>query len=98
MVVTDVLSHPFLMLCYGILANVLGGLMEVSKPGAPAHPSVYIRERPYRVALGVIAAFAGYGVLASTGQLTGISAFGVAYLGVDALDKLSNAAGNRLTG
>jgi len=92
---TDIIAHPLAMLIYGMAAQLLAALAEASRPGKPVHPITYVRERPYRIALGLVAGVAGYGALASTGQLTAVAAFGVGYMGSDALQKLASAAGNR---
>lgn len=90
------LFHPFAMLLYGMVANMLGILEDASsQQKEPVHPVEFFRRRPYRFALGIIAGLAGYGALADTGQLTAIAAFGVGYMGVDALSKIANAASNR---
>lgn len=94
----DLIAHPFAMLAYGLAANLIGGCMEASSPGKPVNPVAYVADRPYRTALGVIAALAGYGALASTDQLTAISAFAVSYAGIDVLDKIGQAAANRVAG
>lgn len=91
----DLIAHPFAALLYGMAAQIIAGMAEASKPGEPVAPLSYLRERPYRHALGVIAAVAGFAALADTGQLSAVSAFGVGYMGSDALAKLANAAGNR---
>ncbi len=92
----DVIAHPLAMLVYGMAANLVAALAEASAAaGKPVDPRAYVRGRPYRVALGAIAGLAGYGALADTGQLTGVAAFGVGYMGSDALAKIAAAASNR---
>jgi hypothetical protein len=92
----EIIAHPFAMMMYGMLANIIGQLANQSaENGGPIHPIKFVKHRPYRLILGVIAGLAGYGALYSTDQLTAISAFGVGYMGTDALSRISDAAKHR---
>jgi hypothetical protein len=92
------IGHPLAMLLYGMAANLLAALAQASTKGKPVNPIRFVAERPYRIALGVVAGLAGYGALDSTGQLTAVAAFGVGYMGTDVLQRIADAAGNRLAG
>lgn len=95
---THALAQPLAMLFYGGAAHLLSCLAEASaKQGSRVTPLAYIRNRPYRVALGLIGSLAGYGALSSTGQLTAVAAFGVGYMADNALSKIADAASNRFS-
>jgi hypothetical protein len=94
----EIIAHPFAMMMYGMLANFIGLLAEQSsQQDQPVNAVEYAKNRPYRLILGVIAGLAGYGALYSTEQLTAIAAFGVGYMGTDALSKISDAAKNKFS-
>ena len=95
---TAVIAHPLAMLAYGMAANLLAALGEASRQqGRPINPWAFISARPYRVVLGIVAGLAGYGALISTGQLSGVAAFGVGYMGTDVLQRLADSAGAKVT-
>lgn len=86
-------------LILGILANFVGCLASASKSaGGPVNPIKWIKKRPYRVAMAVIGAVAGFIVLFTTGQLTAVAAFASGYLGSDVVDKIADASENRFNG
>lgn len=91
----EILIEPAALLL-GWLANMLRQLSSASSSaGGPVNPLRWARKRPYKVALGVVGALAGYIALASTGQLNAVAAFAAGYLGQDAIDAITSAARNR---
>lgn len=57
--------------------------------GSLVSPVRYVRERPYRFALSVIGSVVGFVFLLDLGELTKLTAFGIAYVG----DSVAHRAG-----
>lgn len=89
---------PVVMVVLGLATHQLKELARISvEERGNVHPVRYWTKFPYQTALCVVGAATGYFALLETGQLSGLTAFGVGYmsnsvadiLGKRSLDKLS---------
>lgn len=93
---TELLVHPFAMLCYGLAAHFLKHMSQQRVSGKPITPRAYWLAHPYHSALSVVGALAGYAALIEAGQLTGLTAFGVGYMANSMADVLGQRAAGRM--
>lgn len=93
----EIIAHPLILLVFGILLNLLAVLMDESKKaGKPVHPIQHFKGKPYRTALAIVAAFSGYGALASQAPVDPITALVLGYAGSDVLNRLISATTEKM--
>lgn len=90
------LFHPLAMLGYGLAAHGATVMGELWAAGERIHPCRAVREHPWRTALTILGALAGYGALHATGQINPVLALTLGYMGSDVFKRLSAGAGRRL--
>ena len=80
-----------IMLFLGIIAHILGTLMENNKKaGKVIWPSVYIKENPYATIMSIVLSIVAYIFLSEMEQLTSINAFLAGYVGDSIVKKFNN--------
>lgn len=82
---------PFAMLLAGLLAHVLKKFMEVRQQLEALTLASYLKARPYKTAMAVIGAGAGYLLIAEASTPGLVAAFGVGY----AADSMLEVVGAR---
>lgn len=88
---------PAIMLLLGLSTHLLKDLARIQiETGTPPHPIRYWSRNPYQTLICVIGAAAGYFALQETGQLTGLTAFGMGYMANSVADILGKRATERL--
>ena len=93
------LSEPFVLLWLGIVCSFCAAASQASKEqGRVIWPVEFVRARPYRVVMGVLASIAAFVILAAVGEATPGAAFGLGYAGSDVLQRMADAAEAKATG
>lgn len=86
-VLQETISHPLAMLMYGLATHFLKALAQIkSGTGNVISFRQYYLANPFQTALSFVGAFAGYGLLYGTDELTRASSFMMGYLADSAVD------------
>ncbi|SFD67003.1 hypothetical protein SAMN05660831_02063 [Thiohalospira halophila DSM 15071] len=80
------------MLLVGLACHILARVVEARESGDGQTLAGWLSQRPYKTALAAGGALAAYGVLAETGQLSLLTAFGAGYLADSALEMVTARA------
>lgn len=87
----EFMSAPFMMMLYGLATHYLKALAEITRiEGKVIAPVTYWKKYPYHTALSLVGAFAGFGALYDTNELTSLTAFGLGYISDSVADILGN--------
>lgn len=86
-------GQAWLMLIFGMVANFCTAASQAGREqGRIVWPLEFVRHRPYRITLGVLASLAAFVVLAAAGEATPGAAFGVGYAGADVVQRMADAS------
>lgn len=83
------------MAVLGHLIHLLKKVVEVRASGQPVGLVGFVRERPYRTAMGVAGSAAAMGYMFDSGDVTAMTALGIGYMadsGLAMLDKRGKQA------
>ncbi|MGM0825683.1 MAG: hypothetical protein ACQEUY_13300 [Pseudomonadota bacterium] len=72
-------AAPLSMLAFGLLAHVLKKFLEVRQQVSTVTLHQYVMARPYKTALSIVGAVAGYLLIAEPSTPSLVAAFGVGY-------------------
>jgi hypothetical protein len=86
------------MLLLGLACHVLARVVEAREGGRNQGIRGWLAQRPYKTALSGAGALAAFGLLAETGQLTLLTAWGAGYLADSALEIVTARARRALEG
>lgn len=93
------LAEPFVVLCVGMVCSFCAAASQASiEKGRVVWPVEFVRNRPYRVVMGVLASVAVFAMMAAAGEATPFAAFGIGYAGSDLLQRMADAAEAKAAG
>lgn len=87
----EIMFHPFAMMWYGQAMHVVKNLRDRELSGKPIGLRGYLKAHPFASLFSLLAGFAAYGLMYSTGQLTQAGALTAGYMA----DSVVNAFTNR---
>lgn len=72
--------HPFAMMWYGQFLHIVKNLRDKELAGTPLSIREFIKKHPFASLFSLLAGFAAYGIMFSTGQLTQVGALTAGYM------------------
>ena len=85
-----IITNPISMMLYGILMHYVKRVMEEREKDSDITLSSYWYKYPYKSIFSLLGAFAGFGALYGTEELTKLTAFGIGYMSDSMAEMLSS--------
>ena len=87
-----IITHPIAMMAYGIFMHYIKRVIEEREKDEETTLASYWYKYPYKSLFSILGAFAGFGALYGTEELTKLTAFGIGYMSDSMAEILSAKA------